>query len=125
MVFDNQGWLNRIALTLDGTKINEDITNFPLMINLKDGTGITSFDATTVFSGLDPDGYDDYTKAVFRADVITTFSGVSSITPWGNIVTYSGSGDKFGYSYYCDGVGDALEVPTSTDWSFGSLLAQI
>jgi len=42
----------RLKLTIDGSKISEDISNFPIMIHLSDSSGITKVDTTCVFDEL-------------------------------------------------------------------------
>jgi len=56
-----EGWSNRIKLTLDGSKIDEDLTDFPLMINVASGTGRTNNDITDVFDELSELTKKDYT----------------------------------------------------------------
>lgn len=48
-------------LTLDNTKIEEDLTNFPIAVVLSSGTGITNYDSTAVFDELYIDPNDDFT----------------------------------------------------------------
>ena len=45
------GWDNnkKLVLTIDNSKVDEDLTDFPVNITLSSGTGQTSFDATVVF----------------------------------------------------------------------------
>lgn len=47
-------WANRIPLTIDSVKIDEDLVNFPVMITLESGTGTNAFDATPVFDEITP-----------------------------------------------------------------------
>jgi len=50
-------WTKRIKLTLDGTKIDGDMTDVPVMIHIASGTGQTNEDTTGVFDELfDSDG---------------------------------------------------------------------
>ena len=49
------GWANRLQLTIDYTKINNILIEFPVNITLSSGTGITGFDATAVFDELGSD----------------------------------------------------------------------
>ena len=45
-------WSKRIKLTFDGSKIDEDVVDFPAMIHLASGTGQTEADTTGVFDEL-------------------------------------------------------------------------
>ncbi len=48
------GWNanNKLILTIDSTKVDEDLTDFPVLITLSSGTGQTNFDASGVFDEL-------------------------------------------------------------------------
>lgn len=46
------GLSKRIPLKIDGTKIQEDMENFPVLIHLSDSSGISSVDVTDFFSEL-------------------------------------------------------------------------
>ncbi len=48
------GWNpnNKLKLTIDSSKIDSDLSNFPVCITLISGTGINDFDATAVFDEL-------------------------------------------------------------------------
>ena len=48
------GWNpnQKLKLTIDSSKIDEDLTNFPVNITLSSGTGQTGFDTTVVFDEL-------------------------------------------------------------------------
>jgi len=48
------GWNEnqKLILTIDSSKVDEDLTNFPVNITLSSGTGQTGFDATPVFDEL-------------------------------------------------------------------------
>ena len=48
------GWNpnNILRLTIDSSKIDDALTNFPVLVTLSSGTGITGFDAAAVFDEL-------------------------------------------------------------------------
>ena len=48
------GWNGeqKLNLTIDSSKIDGDLTDFPINITLSSGTGITDFDTTDVFDKL-------------------------------------------------------------------------
>ena len=62
------GWNNRMELTLDSSKIDSNLSNFPIMICLSSGSGRTDVDARNIFDELAP------TYSVVLED---TFSGTS------------------------------------------------
>ena len=67
------GWDNikKLKLTIDGSKIDEDLTDFPVLITLSSGCGINSFDASCVFNELE----------VYPYEVCDIFTGVSGSIP--------------------------------------------
>lgn len=52
MVFNSDDWTNSLTLTISGALISGTLTDFPVLIMLSSGTGITNFDVTTVFDEL-------------------------------------------------------------------------
>ena len=52
MVFDPNNYNSSFKITIDGTKIDEDLVDFPTAIILSSGTGITNFDITGIFDSL-------------------------------------------------------------------------
>jgi len=135
MTFNSNDWGNKIKLTIDSSKVDEDLTDFPVLITLSSGTGITSYDTTAVFDELEPDTvsgtavsgtYDSYTKLMLHMDgeddgILFTDNSESNhtITRY-NALTKIGI-KKFGSaSGYFDGTGDYLSIPDSDDWNFGS-----
>ena len=55
----NQGWLagwgNRVQLTLDHTKINSTLSDFPVLVHLSSSSGIDKSDVSSVFETLGTD----------------------------------------------------------------------
>lgn len=106
-------WANRLELTIDSERINEDLTNFPVLITLASGVGRTSFDASAVF--------DEITTNNKKIAVTTVISGVEQqlyveidewdyqnevAYLWTKITTvYSGT-DTIFYLYYDSSQGD-------------------
>ena len=121
MGFDT--WQNKLKLTIDSSKIDEDLTNFPILVALSSGTGITNYDATDVFDQLEPNTisgvavsgtYDDYTKLMLHMD--GDFSDSQhTVTIHGNPKSYSSEG-VFSGSMRFDGTGDYLQITDSSDW---------
>jgi len=65
-------WSKRIKLTISGSEITEDLTDFPVLITLSSGTGINNTDVTAVFDEL---------ATVFgtkKIAVTTTVSGIET-----------------------------------------------
>jgi len=125
MGFDT--WQNKLKLTIDSSKIDEDLTNFPILVALSSGTGITNYDATDVFDQLEPNTisgvavsgtYDDYTKLMLHMD--GDFSDSQhTITMNGNPKLYATG--IFNGSMYFDGAGDYLNIPDSSDFDLTSV----
>jgi len=55
-VWHDENYDQRIQLTIDGTKIDGDMTDFPVLIHLSDASGITNVDVTDVFDELTSSG---------------------------------------------------------------------
>lgn len=112
------GWLSgynkRMKMTIDGSKISENLNNFPIMVNLGSSSGVTAVDTTDIMNTIIPESdlhVDLNTKLLLHMD--DTSLGDSSyygrtITKSNN-VTRSDTQSKFGgYSAYFDGSGDRL-----------------
>jgi len=62
------GWSNRIKLTMDHTKIDSDLTDFPVRIHLSSASGINNADVSGVF---------DEVEGGSRKIAVTTSDGVT------------------------------------------------
>ena len=99
-------WEQRIKLTIDGSKIEGDLTDFPVMVTLSSGVGLNNADVTDVFDKLD-----------YAFSPNDTFSGINGNPPdatkWldgggagsgliqNNKLRFSaGSGSPEAYQYY-------------------------
>lgn len=47
-------WANRLKLTIDHDRVDQNLTDFPVMITLASGVGLNTFDSTNVFEVLAP-----------------------------------------------------------------------
>lgn len=115
-------WGNFLELTIDKDKVDEDLTDFPVLITLSSGTGITNFDATAVFDELTPSGMEAIkTRFLLHCDGdISNFQRV--ITTGGEPKVYSNEspGILDCGSMYFDGTDDYISIPDSADWDFGT-----
>jgi hypothetical protein len=115
------GWNanQKFTLTIDGSKIEEDLTGFPVNITLSSGTGINSFDATDVFDKLAISAVSG-TSLFYKTDWDVsgqehTFSVNGSPQLYSN-TTPSGMLGSMGFS----GSSEWLQTADSDDWYFGS-----
>jgi len=113
----------RVKLTIDGSKIEEDLTDFPVLVKLSDESGILNTDVTDVFNDLDTGLHvDPYTKLLLHMDdegLTDSSPAPKAVTKYGN-VTRSSTQSKFGgYSGYFDGSGDYL-TSSSSDYSIST-----
>ncbi|MEA2096814.1 MAG: LamG domain-containing protein, partial [Candidatus Cloacimonadota bacterium] len=131
-IFDPSEWTNKIKLTVDSSKVDEDLTDFPVLITLSSETGITDFDVTDVFDELS-------TVSGTKKIAITTFvSGVetelySEIERWDwvneqawlwtKVPTISSGTDTNLYLYYdsdhadnTNYIGDTGDTPAQNVW---------
>ncbi|MBF0472761.1 MAG: hypothetical protein HQK93_03385 [Nitrospirae bacterium] len=108
------GYKNRIALTIDHTKITSTLTNFPVMVKLSSSCGITARDMSNIFNSVS-----DYNNImVMLADNVTqcyaevqywnasTKVGIL----WVNILSISSSVDTVFYIYYNSSINGASYI---------------
>lgn len=72
------GWddTKKLKLTIDSSKVDEDLTDFPVLITLSSGCGIGGFDASCVFEEL---------NAIQLDEVNDSFTGVNGEFPNSNL----------------------------------------
>lgn len=58
-------WAKRIEIQIDGSKIDSDLSNFPVFVELSSGTGINNVDTTDVFHELSASGTGATSAIVF------------------------------------------------------------
>lgn len=113
------GWLqrfrNRIELTVDSTKIDSDLINFPLLIHLSDNSGIDNSDISFIFDNIT-------TTSGSKKIAVTTDDGTTQCNVeiqrwttseawlWANIPTIVSGSDTTLYFYY------DFEGPDNTDY---------
>jgi hypothetical protein len=52
VIFNPAAWANRLILTIDSNKVNEDLIDFPVLVSLSSSSGQTGRDTTSVFDEL-------------------------------------------------------------------------
>lgn len=128
------GWNvnNKYRLTIDSTKIDGDLVNFPVAIVLSSGTGTNNLDATNIFTVLGSDA--NRTKIA----VTTTISGIEEqlfveiedwdtanekASLWAKVPNVSASADTVIYFYFDvtqsgngSYVGDTGDIPAQSVW---------
>ena len=119
-------WGQRIKLTIDHTKVDEDLLDFPVNVTLSSGTGITNANAVAVFSELTPSvsGTDSYTQLLLHMDdtLLSDSSHFNHVVTINDSVVRSAIKSKFGgYSAYFGGSSnDTLTLAESPCWDFGT-----
>jgi hypothetical protein len=78
------GWSKRLKMEIDELRIDENLTDFPVMVTLSSGTGINSFNADDVFNTITP-----ISGTVFSDDF--TASGINFTHIGGAATNYNGS----------------------------------
>jgi hypothetical protein len=120
------GWGNRIELTFDGSKIEEDLIYFPVMIALTSTAGQTNTDVTDVFNTLSGS---DLKIAIADQDANQSYVEIENwdaynkkATLWSNVTLSSGINTKY-YLYYdvthvdnTNYVGETGSVPATQVW---------
>jgi hypothetical protein len=127
------GWANRIELTIDHTKIDADLTNFPVLVHLSESSGLNKDDVSAVFNELMSDA--NRKKIAITMSNITTQCYVE-ISYWSNleeqaflwvkVPSISSTIDTVLYLYYDHTqfdnntyVGDVNSTPGEAVWSNG------
>ena len=135
-IWHDDNYDKRIQLTIDSSKVDEDLIDFPVLIHLSNDSGITHADVTSVFEELTISG--SRTKiAVYTVsgteDVqcyteidkwIVTASGVGESWLWVKVPTVSSGVDTHLYLYYdkdapdnTSYVGDTNSFTASQVWT--------
>jgi hypothetical protein len=119
-------WAKRIPLTIDCTKVDEDLVDFPVMIKLSDSSGQLNTSISGVFNNLTPSSnpyIDNYTKLLLHMeDSSLSDSSYSNHTVTVTNATRSSTAKKFGsYSAHFDGVDDRLSIASNEDFHLGTL----
>jgi hypothetical protein len=115
------GWDSnqQFRLTIDSSKVDGDLENFPVNITLSSGTGISNYDTTDVFDALTTDVVSG-TSFFYKTDF--DLSGQEhTFDIQGNPKLYANTtpSGMLG-SMYFDGAGDYLTSSSSPDWNFGT-----
>lgn len=119
------GWSKRRKLTVDGSKISGNLTNFPLMVCISSGTGLTDSDLTDVFDELSPytapttSGLmHEYTMdSVSGATVYDTcFSGSNSVTITAGYPVVGKIGNAMGFGSVASTVRYGLLTTGTSAW---------
>jgi len=129
------GWnnANNFLMRSDSSKVDEDLTDFPVLITLNSGTGITGYDTTAIFDELRDDSYYTLSSDTLTSGTISlllhcdgdqsdskhtiTFNNEPKIYtsegPFSATCTTSGS-------YYFDGSNDYISIPDDdSSFAFG------
>lgn len=125
-------WANRIKISVDGSKIEGDLTNFPIFIKVGTGAGTTDRDTSVVSATLaSVPGYKSKSLAITSSDGTTQQyveiekwdATTSGIWMWTKVPALSSGTDTNLYLYYDDSmpenttyVGDVGDVPAMAVW---------
>ena len=106
----NSGWSYRKQITIDNTKVDNDLTNFPVLINLSSDSSLA---ANALASGNDIlfTSSDGTTKLDHEIETYTSGSG--ALVAWVKVPSLSNSVDTELYMYY--GNSGALDQQAATD----------
>jgi flagellin-like protein len=120
------GWEKRVKLTIDSDSVDEELTDFPVLVHLSASSGINGGDCSFVFDEV---GSDNRKIAVTTADGTECFVEVDdwdSVTEqawlWVKVPTISDTSDTDLYLYYDadhednEYVGDSASVQAENVW---------
>lgn len=132
------GWGQRIAVTIDQTRVDSNLTDFPILLYLSEDSGINGADLTAVFNELGSDA-NRQKIAVTTADGVTECyveiekwdTANREAVLWVKVPQISGSVDTRLYLYYdrdhannTARVGDSGTVVARNVWNNGYKLVQ-
>ena len=116
------GWANSYKLTIDSSKVDSDLTNFPVNITLSSGSGISNFDVADIFTELTPTTVESGTVLYLpmngdksSSQHTITSSGTPILHP---ATTFSGF-NSLGYMEF-DGSTEHLSTLDHADWDFST-----
>lgn len=133
------GFSNRLKLTIDYTKVNSVLSNFPILVTISSESGITNTDITDIFTKLGSDG-------ARKKIAITTNDGVTQCPVeierwdhinkeaflWAKVPEMSDSVDTILYLYYDSTqednlyyIGDTTESVAQSVWDSYSFVAHL
>jgi len=124
-LFNPADWAHKLILTIDSSKVDEDLTDFPVLIPISTAAGITDVDATDIFDKLTETLISGtvfllhYDGANDSNDFIDSSSGNHSIDLISDPVISTAQYKFDGSSGYFDG-NDALECAAHADWALGT-----
>ena len=122
------GWSKRVKITIDHNDINEDLTDFPVLLHLSASSGINGADVTSIFDEV---GSNRKKIAVTLADGVTQCyvevekwdAVAKEAWLWVKVPGISATEDTILYIYYdntqpdnTDYVGDPGETPAQNVW---------
>ncbi|MBN1903886.1 MAG: LamG domain-containing protein, partial [Deltaproteobacteria bacterium] len=115
-----------ILATIDHNKIDENLTDFPVLIHLAEESGTNSFDAGALFDEL-AGSIDDNTVLYIHSDDEDGSTEITDSSTKNHPVTVNGNvhheidNSKFGSSsIYFDGSGDYLTIPYTDDFNLSN-----
>jgi len=98
-----EGWNARIELTFDGSKIDEDLVDFPVMVTLSSGVGQSNTNVTAVFAALSGSSLKiaiaDQNANQSYVEIESWDAYNKKATLWSNVTLASGVNTKY-YLYY-------------------------
>ena len=124
------GWGNRLSFTIDKDKIDSDLTNFPVMINISALAGQTGSNISSVFNELESDANRKKIAITTASDGAELFIEIEQWDDaneqawlWAKVPTIVSGTDTELYLYYdkthsdnTDYVGDTGDVPAQNVW---------
>ena len=117
--FDNTDWSNKLELTLDHTKVDSDLIDFPVLIVLSSGTGITEADVTNIFDEIQYtvksviiDIADNWGGAVAMMCRALEFKNNGTLLQVGNGVSFTAYGSSHSAPYIPDNLFDVTKSKT-------------
>jgi hypothetical protein len=121
-------YAHRIAITIDQTKVDADLTNYPVYLNLSATSGIGDVDVTAIFDELGANNLkmaitDSTSTTEFYTEIVSWDNVGETAELWVNVAVVDDTVDTVIYLYYDSGqadnstyVGVTGSVPAKLVW---------
>ncbi len=114
----NSSWNYRQKITIDHTKVTEDLTDFPVLINLAGSTNPVFAEAQADGDDILFTSSDGTTKLSHEIESFTPTSATKNLTAWVKVPSLSSSTDTVLYLYYGNSSASSQQNTTGV-WSNG------
>jgi len=118
-LFDHADWANTLEITIDSSKVDQDLTDFPVLVPISSSAGISDVDVTAVFDELQYtaksvilDIADNWGGALAMMCRALEFKSSGTLLQVGNGVSFTSYGTYHSAPYHTDNLFDVTKSKT-------------